>query len=160
MQGSHKQRLPQLILGMLNPSLLPYNLCVCQSKLLVFWLLACQYPSVKLSANRGQDFSFFKSQNLLQKRFSKNVYWPKLGWLNYQLIEGKIFHSSSPRIYFRRDSQKMSTELNWVEFILFSEKEATNNNDKYQKKTLKKTLMTLLIEVSLLEVSGNQISVK
>ena len=80
--------------------------------------------------------------------------------LNCQLIEGKIFHSSSPRIYFRRDSQKMSTELNWVEFTLFSEKEATNNNDKYQKKTFKKTPMTLLIEVSLLEVSGNQISVK
>lgn len=54
----------------------------------------------------------------------------------------------------------MSTELNWVKFTLFSEKEATNNNDKYQKKTFKKTLMTLLIEVSLLEVSGNQISVK
>lgn len=43
----------------------------------------------------------------------------------------------------------MSTELNWVEFTLFSEKEATDNSDKYQKKTFKKTLMTLLIEVSL-----------
>lgn len=50
---------------------------------------------------------------------------------------GQGFHSSSPRIYFRTDSQKY--ELNWVEFTLFSEKEATDNSDKSQKRLLKDT---------------------